>query len=105
MSVGGFLVSEKTKVSLSIVNFLLLFGFIITTAFTWASWTTDTKNKIENNRINISREIEDREKADEEINKKLNEVMPLLMQSQTDMAEIKTDLKWIRSALEASKTD
>lgn len=97
MKMGDFLLNEKTKVSLNIVNFLLLFGFIITVVFTWATWTTDTENKIENNRVSIELEINSRKEADAEINKKLDEVMPLLMQNQTDMAGIKTDLEWIKS--------
>lgn len=97
MKMGEFLLNEKTKVSLSIVNFLLLFGFIITTVFTWATWKTQIENKIETNRVNIVLENSGRKEADAEINKKLDEVMPLLRDNQTDMAGIKTDLEWIKS--------
>ena len=97
MRMGEFLLNETTKVSLNIVNFLLLFGFIITVVFTWATWTTETENKIENNRISIKSEIEQRKAAEAEINKKIDEVMPLLRENQTDMAGIKTDLEWIKS--------
>lgn len=97
MKIGDVLLNEKTKVSLSIINFLLLFGFIITAVFTAATWSKDVENKIENNRIEISREIDARKEADELTNKKLDEVMPLLTQNQTDMAGIKTDLEWIKS--------
>lgn len=101
MSMGDFLLNEKTRVSLSIVNFLLLFGFIITAVFTSATWKADVENKVHINSSMIEQEIIDRKEEDSEINKKLDEVMPMLMQTQTDMAEIKTDLKWIRAALES----
>ena len=100
MTVGEILVNEKTRVSLSIITFVVLVGSVVTGSFTVATWKT--QQEAENARLEtmIVNEVQARIESDEDINEKLDEVMPMLLQTQTDMAEIKTDLKWIRAVLE-----
>ena len=43
MTVGEFLLNEKTKVSLSIINFVILVGFVVTASFTFATWKAQTE--------------------------------------------------------------
>lgn len=97
MKMGEFLLNEKTRVSLNIVNFLLLFGFIVTVVFTWATWSTDIDNRINNNKMSLVTEKESRIESDLNINKKLDEMIPLIQQNQKDYAVIQKDLEWIKS--------
>ena len=45
MTLGDFLLNEKTKVSLSIINFVILVGFVVTAAFTSATYITEAAAK------------------------------------------------------------
>jgi hypothetical protein len=100
MKVGEFLLNEKTRVSLNIVNFIILVGFAITASFTFASWKTEFETIQQSEKARLTVEIAERKQADNEIKEDLNEAMTVLIETQTDLAEIKTDLKWIRAYME-----
>ena len=100
MKVGEFLLNEKTKVSLNIVNFIILVGFVVTASFTFATWKAEFQSIQSSEKTRLTLEITERKIADEKINDDLKETMTVLIETQTDLAEIKTDLKWIRAYME-----
>ena len=97
MNLGAFLLNEKTRVSLNVINFVILVGFVITASFAFGTWKTQQEADTERLEIMIVGETEDRKTADDEINKKLDEFMPMLQENQKDLASIQTDLEWIKS--------
>lgn len=70
---GEFMISEKTKVTLNIATLIVVVGF----AFKVAFFISDTDS-----RLGV-----------------LEEHDQVYLETQRDLAEIKTDLKWIRAAL------
>lgn len=103
MTLGEFLLNEKTKVSLNIINFVILVGFAITASFTFATWKTQAEADIKANNTLIVAEIEERKESVLELNNEIDEIRPTLIETQTRLAEIKTDLEWIKSYLESRK--
>lgn len=103
MKLEAVLLDKKTQVLTSLGTLIFVVAFSITATYSFTTWKTrfETVQASEKDRLN--KEILDRKEADDLINKKLNEVMPMLLETQTDMAEIKTDLKWIRSAMEKNQ--
>ena len=108
MKLGAVLLNEKTPVSLSIINLLILVSFAITASFTLASWKTEIENKIEINTAHISDEKIAREQADIRITEDVeeNSVIMLEIQSsqsdiQTSIARVETNVLWIIKALQS----
>lgn len=87
MALGDRVLTEKTRVVVTLFNFFLLLGSIISGVVMVTTWKADVENRLVNNENNII-----------EIEAKLNSIDNV----QIELAEIKTDLKWIRAALEAS---
>lgn len=83
------MISDKTKVSINIATLLFVIGATITGTFT-----------IANIKSGYDTQIFDLQRRTELIEKERESDRALMLQTQTDLAEIKTDLKWIRSALE-----
>lgn len=99
MRVGDFLLNEKTKVSLNIVNFLLLFGFIITVVFTWATWTADMeaedkRQATEDKRLEslIVAEKEERKLSDVELASDIKEIGLVVAEIQAGNVDLKEDI-------------
>jgi hypothetical protein len=83
------MLSEKTKVGISLSTLAMLIIAIVTFASTWAAWKTnmernDMQNKADH--VEIRRDID------------LNTTR--IEAFQPDIIEMKTDLKWIRAAME-----
>lgn len=106
MKLGAFLLNEKTKVSLNIINFVILVGFVVTASFTFASWKTDMENRIDKNTVSIDAEINSRIESEARIIQDVesNAVVMLEIQSgqsdiKTSMARVETNILWIMNTL------
>lgn len=86
---GDKVLTEKTRVLVTLSNFFLLIFTIISGVVFIVNWKADIEHKISNNKNSIVRIQESSEE---------NET--LLLENQTSLAEIKTDLKWIRAYME-----
>ena len=91
------MLNENTRMSLSIATFLTLIAFIVTVVFAWGTASAETEAKIKENKIAIETETKIRKEQDCEINKRLDEVTPMLLENQTALAQVQTDLEWIKS--------
>lgn len=90
------MISDKTKVSINIATLLFVIGSTATMVFS----LSEIKGRYD-------LRLNDLVRSDMEINRRMELIeseqeanRAMLLQTQTDLAEIKTDLKWIRSALE-----
>ncbi len=106
MKVEKFLLNEKTKVSLNIINFIVLVGFVITASFTFATWKTQSELIDVALDTKITNEIEQRKIADEIIIQEQKELRVYVTEIQAGQIELKegqarieTDLKWLINAL------
>jgi len=95
MKVGQFLLNEKTKVSLNLINLIMLVGFAITASFTFATWKAEFELIQQSEIQRLTVEIAERKQADKELKEDLKEAMNVFNEAKTDLVEIKTDLKWI----------
>lgn len=100
MTLGAILLDKRTQVLTSLGTLIFVIAFSITATYSFTSWKTRFETKQEAEESRLTTEIIERKAADDTINQKLDETMAVMMETQTDLAEIKTDLKWIRSALE-----
>lgn len=85
MRLGDKLLTEKTRVAITITNFFLLIGALVSGVAFLVDWKTDTEYAIKNNTERIM---------------KVEEKLGSIDNVHIELAEIKTDLKWIRAALE-----
>lgn len=99
MNAENILLSEKTRVSISIATLLFVLGFSITATFTFTTWKTRFESQLENVDEELTTEILERKIADEALLDDMESTMAVLLETQTNLAEIKTDLKWIKSFL------
>lgn len=87
MNLGDRVLTEKTRVAITITNFFLLVGALVSGVAFLVDWKKTVENDIHNNLTRI-------------------EVMESKLESidnvQIELAEIKTDLKWIRAAMESA---
>jgi len=100
MSLGDVLLNEKTRVSINIATLLFVIGFSITATFTFTTWKTEFQITQQSEIVRLSHEIEERKAVDEDIQQEQKENRTVLIETNTQLAEIKTDLKWIRAILE-----
>ena len=110
MRVGEFLINEKTRVSISIATLLFVIGSTATVVFTISGMKSEIDlsiNSIEKDQIRIEEKfdskITDLELSDSMMISEQQTNRQLLSENQTDLAEIKTDLKWIRAYMERDK--
>ena len=89
---GDRVLTEKTRVQVTIANFVMLIFSIISAVVFLVNWKADIENRVEGNEENITK-----------IEKNLEENDALIIETQTSLAEIKTDLKWIRAYMENDK--
>lgn len=86
-------INENTKVTINLVILCSLLIFVLTASAWAATYKTQTESR-----------IADLEKVSKE-NSQLSEANSLRLNSQdVDLAEIKTDLKWIRAFLEGEES-
>lgn len=88
--VGEFMLKETTRTSLTLANFLILIGTVVTFTYAAATWKSQIESRIkivEENQISVESRV--------------NDLEALSVDTKTTLAEIQTDLKWIRNALEA----
>jgi len=83
---------EKTRVSLSVVTFFTLILFMISTVYAATTW----KTQMENTDKNILSRIES-------FDNRIEVVETATIEQQTTLAEIQTDLKWIRAYMEDNR--
>lgn len=110
MTLGEILVSEKTRVSLSIATLLFVIGSTATIVFTIANMRSEIDlsiNTLELDQVRIEDKFDEKCTDIEEVNasiiKEQESNRSLMLDTQTDLAEIKTDLKWIRASMERSE--
>lgn len=94
------LLSENTRVVISISTLIIVIGFAITGTFTFTTWKTKTESSI----AAIELEIDEAKNVCATTNAAQDEEIQLLkvatVENQTNMVEIKTDIKWIRAYME-----
>ena len=97
--IGNFMLKETTRTSLTLANFLILIGTVITIVYAGSVWKSQTEAQIlasiERDRVQDERIIENA--AD------IKENNAILVDSQAQFAEIRTDLKWIRAYMEKDR--
>jgi hypothetical protein len=96
---GEVLLNEQTRVTISIATLLIVIGFSITATFTFTTWKTKFESQLEYVDTQLVEEITERKLADEELMDEYKETKSLLIGTQTNLVEIQTDLKWIKSFL------
>lgn len=89
---GDSVLTEKTRVMVTISNFVLLIFTIVSGVVFAVSWKAEIEHRVSNSEYKILIIQEDA---------KENET--LLLETQTSLVEIKTDLKWIRAYMEKDK--
>lgn len=106
MNLGEILVNEKTRVSLSIATLLFVIGSTATIVFSVTNMRSEIDisiNTLELDQVRIEEKFNDKcsdiETVNDAIIKEQGLNRKLMLDTQTDLAEIKTDLKWIRAAL------
>ena len=88
----GKLITEKTRIAITLANFIILVIFVVTSVSAATAWKTQIDNDVSSNT-----------KAIYENECSINDVKTTQSQIQTSLAEIKTDLKWIRASMERDK--
>lgn len=89
MKLGEFLLNEKTKVSLNIINFVVLVGFVVTASFTFATWKTEAEAIDRALDVRITNEIRERVDADEDIKQEQKEISLKMSEIQNGQTELK----------------
>lgn len=97
MKLGDLLIRDTTRISITLGTFIIVVGAVITGSYVAATWKTIQEAEDKRLESLIVSEVAKREEDIAAINKQLDEVMPILMQNQNDMASIKTDLEWIKT--------
>ena len=94
---------EKTRISLNIVNLIVLVGFIITSVFTAATWKT--QQEAEDARLNsmIINEIAARKSTDEELKEAIQRIEPTMIDVQSRLAGIEEALEWLKKRWKESE--
>lgn len=91
--------TEKTNFQISLATFIVMIIFMVGSVSTAVTWKIKTENYIENNTLKI--------KEMDEVNsiqfKLISENEDKALEQEIFMAEIRTDLKWIRTTLETLK--
>jgi len=100
MSVGTVLLSEKTRVSINISTLLFVIGYSIIGTFTFTTYKTEFEMRLNAQETGLIEETEERKSIDLEIKEELKETTSVLVESNTKLAEMQTDLKWIRAYME-----
>lgn len=89
MTLGDRLINEKTRVGITLANFLILIIFVVTSVAAASSWKTSIENTLEHNQESIY----ENECA-------IEEATAVQIKNQTALVRIETDIQWIRAALE-----
>lgn len=97
------LLSENTRVIVSISTLILVIGFAITATFTFTTWKTEAEQKT----ISLEKQIVQIDKENREKHSDIENDIQLLKvvsaENKTNMIEIKTDIKWIRAYMEGNR--
>ena len=88
--------TENTKVTISMVLLIAVLIFLITLTVTITGWKIGIESRVSALEGHV---VQARERQDE-LHNDLGDVMVRQMQQDAIFAEIRTDLKWIRAALE-----
>lgn len=100
MKMPGLLLSENSRVIVSISTLLLVIGFSITATFTFTTWKTEAEQKTISLEKKINQVQIEYKKEDEYIKDDIQILKVISEENKTDMVEIKTDIKWIRAYME-----
>lgn len=97
MKKGNFLLRDSTRVSISLATFIMVIFAIIGFGFTLGTWRAqmDAADAMLESKITV--ESKQRKADVDRIDGKLEEVQPMLIENQKDMASIKTDLEWLKA--------
>lgn len=94
------LLSENTRVIVSISTLIIVIGFAITVTFSFTTWKTESEQKT----IALQKELTETKELIKETDDNQDKEIQLLkvatMENSTNMVEIKTDIKWIRAYME-----
>jgi len=95
VKLGAFLLNEKTKISLGIINFVILVGFVVTASFTFATWKAQMEATDTRLETMIANEIDTRESADTALLKELDVIKPVVIDVQARLFGIEANLEWL----------
>jgi hypothetical protein len=88
---GDRLLTEKTRIVVTISNFVMLVFTIISGVIFIVNWKSDIEHRVQYNENEIKNIRLDVDNGKE-----------LQIQTQTKLVEIQTDLKWIRAYMEGN---
>lgn len=100
---GDILLNEQTRVTINIATLLIVIGFSITATFTFTTWKTSFEIVQKAEIVRLTDEISERKLVDAEMDLKLKETNTILIESNMQLTEMQTDLKWIKSFLMSSE--
>ncbi len=86
---GDKVLTEKTRIFVTISNFFLLIGAIISSVVFIVNWKADIEHRLTANESEIT-----------EVKLEVKNGRDLQITTQTTLAQIQTDIKWLRLYLE-----
>ena len=97
MKEGNFLLKESTRVSISLATFIIVIVAVVGFGYTLGVVRSQMAASDERIEQMVIVETDQRKQDIKLVNDRLDEVQPLLLENQKDMASIMTDLEWLKA--------